>query len=341
MSQDADPGERAVTTVSAASAAPPVSGRRKAPAGPVLVQVAINGGRDRREHPAIPYTPEEAATEAIACIDAGAALVLLRARGRYGAWSASPAWYSHAIRRIRHYRPDALIGIPAIRPETIPVDVILGLLVTLSNSAATRPDLLSVNLGHVMVWEAIAPGDAAAGRPIPRPVRGLGLSRRTVHYPSSYGDIVALLDACRSGGIVPELAIHDLGSVNNAVTLAADGLLPLAPWCRVAVDGPVTSTGSASAEAEDYDVLADRIARRLPGAGWVGHGTGRAGFAVTEQALVTGAHLRVGFEDSVVAPDGTRAPSNADLVAWAAGRVRAERRAIADAGQARRIIGAG
>ena len=311
------------------------------PSGPVLIQAAINGARDRREHPAIPYTPEEAAADAIACIDAGAVVIHLHARGRYGAWSASPAWYSHAIRRIRHYRPAALISLPSIRPETIPVDVTLGLLTTLANSERTRPDLLSVNLGHLMIWEHVAPGDAAAGRPIPRPVRGLGLVRRTVHYPNSYGDIVALLDACQSFGIVPELGLLDLGFVSNAVTLAEDGLLPPGPWCLLQLGSPRPGGGiqAAASTVEDYDVLADRVARHLPGARWAGHGSGQPGFAVIERALETGAHIRVGFEDSVVAADGTPAGSNADLVTWAAGRVRSARRAIADAGQARRLIG--
>lgn len=309
---------------------------------PVIIAAAINGGRDRRDHPAIPFTPEEIAVEAIACVDAGASIVHIHARGRHGAWSASPAWYSHAIRRIRHYRPNVMISLTSIRPDTIPVDVILGLITTLSNSDSTRPDLISVNLGHVMLWEPVAAGDAAAGRPIPRPVRGIGLHRRTVHYPNSYGDIVALLDACRTHGIVPELGIMDLGFVSNAVTLHEDGLIGDQPWCLVELDSPRYGAGAqvAPSSTEDYDVLTNRIQRYLPGAQWAAHGSGRAGFAVLERALTTGAHLRVGFEDSVVNPAGKRASGNAELVTWAAGRVRDSGRTVAGVNQAWDVVSA-
>ncbi len=321
------------------------SGRspRGADASPVIIAAAVNGGRDRRDHPGIPYTPEEVAVEAIACVDAGASIIHIHARGRYGAWSASPAWYSHAIRRIRHYRPNVLISLTSIRPETIPVDVILGLITTLSNSDSTRPDLISVNLGHVMLWEPVAAGDAAAGRPIPRPVRGIGLHRRTVHYPNSYSDVVALLDACRTHGIVPELGIMDLGFVSNAVTLHEDRLIGDEPWCLVELDSPRYGAGAqvAPSSTEDYDVLTNRIERYLPGARWAAHGSGRPGFAVIERALATGAHLRVGFEDSVVAPDGRRANGNAELVGWAAGRVRDTGRTVATVDHAHTIVAPG
>jgi 3-keto-5-aminohexanoate cleavage enzyme len=315
---------------------------RGADASPVIIEAALNGGRDRRDHPDIPYTPEEVAHEAIACVDAGASIVHIHARGRYGAWSASPAWYSHAIRRIRHYRPNVLISLTSIRPDTIPVDVILGLITTLANSDSTRPDLISVNLGHLMLWEHVAPGDAAAGRPIPRPIRGIGLHRRTVHYPNSYSDVVALLDACRTHGIVPELGIMDLGFVSNAVTLHEDGLIGDQPWCLVELDSPRYGSGAqvAPSSTEDYDVITNRMLRYLPGARLAAHGSGRPGFAVLDRALSTGAHLRVGFEDSVVAPDGRRAHGNAELVGWAAGRIKEASRTIATAGEAFAIVSA-
>ena len=312
-----------------------------APGHPVLIEAAINGLRDRREHPGIPYTPEEAAGEAIAAIDAGATVIHLHARGRYGAWSSAPAWYSHTIRRIRHYRPDALISLSSLRPDTVPVDIVLGLVATLANSDSTRPDLLSINLGHIMVWEHVAPGDAAAGRPIPRPIQGLGLSRRTVHYPSGYGDIVALLRACTRYGIVPELGLMDLGFVSNAVTLLEDGQLDPAPWCLVELDSPRYGAGIqvAPSSADDYDVLTDRLTRHLPGARWAAHGSGVTGFGVLDRAVATGAHLRVGFEDSTVGPDGRRIRDNAALVTWAAERVRDFGHIVAGVDVARRIIG--
>lgn len=50
----------------------------------------------------------------------------------------------------------------------------------------------------------------------------------------------------------------------------------------------------------------------------VHHGEGGATWAVLEQAVQRGHGIRVGFEDTLVLPDGTRAGANADLVAAAA-----------------------
>lgn len=305
---------------------------------PVIVEAALNGGRERREHPRVPYSPAETVTDALACAAAGATVVHLHARNRLGAWSASPAWYGDTIRRIRREAPNLLISITSLRPASVPADIIVNLLAALAGNPETTPDLISVNLGHITLWEPMNQPEhqatfAGGG--------GGGPYRRTVHYPNGYGDIVAILRACRAHRIAPELGVMDLGFISNAVTLRNDGVLPDHPWCLLELDSPAYGAGAqvTPSTVEDYDLLAARLSRYLPGARWAAHGHGQPGFEVIRRALMTGAHVRVGLEDSVVGPDGKRAESNAALVAWAVQEARAAGRRLATSAEARAIIG--
>lgn len=286
----------------------------------VIIAAALNGGRLRSEHPHIPYTPTELADDARACAAAGACIVHLHARASDGGWTVDPALYAEALRRVRAATPATLIGITSLRPAGEPITTLLTLLRTLAGDDATRPDLLSINLGHITVW-----GDA------------------TLHYPNDYADVAALLDTCRATGVTPELGVMDIGFVSNAVRLRDAGLLPEPPWFLIELDSPGYGRGGqvAPASAANYRVLAERVRENFPTANWAAHGMDVAGFGVLHEALLTGAHLRVGFEDAICLPSGTLAADNADLVRWAVSAARDHGRQPATPAQARALLTAG
>ncbi len=136
----------------------------------VVIEAALNGARSRADHPAVPYTPVEVAEEARRCAGAGAIVFHIHARSGDATWSADPAWYADAHRRIRAAVPDALVSITSIRPAGVPTSTTVELLAVLASDPTTCPDLVSVNLGHTVAWEPTAPS---------APTR-----RRTVHYPN-------------------------------------------------------------------------------------------------------------------------------------------------------------
>ena len=292
----------------------------------VIVEVALNGSRDRTEHPAVPYFPAEILAEARRCADAGATVFHMHARAADGAWSADPRWYAEAHRLLRAAMPDALISITSLRPTEVPVAAVVDLLSLLAAHPATRPDLISINLGHIVAWERVAVD---------------GSTRRTVHYPNDYEDIVALLASCRQHGIVPELGVMDLGFVSNAVSLRDDGVLPDPGWFLLELDSAGYGAGRqvAPASTANYDRLASDLRANFPGAIWAAHGSERPGYAVLRRALDDGTHVRVGFEDAVQLPDGRLAASNADLVAWVVAAAQERGREPATLDGARAIIG--
>ncbi len=180
----------------------------------VIIEVALNGNRDHTENLAVPFAVDEIAAEACRCADEGATVFHVHAREADGGWTADPERYAELVRRLHDDIPDGLVSITSLRPEGIPLETILHLLAYLARDAATKPDLISVNLGHIAIWE---------------PAGGGPYRRRTVHYPDTYEDIVRLLAACATHGMRPELGIMDLGFVSNAVALRDDGVLPHDP----------------------------------------------------------------------------------------------------------------
>src|SRR5918995_7126613 len=272
-------------------------------AGAVVVEAALNGGRVRAENEAVPYTAAELAAEARRCADQGATVFHVHARADDGGWTVDPPRYAEVLRSLRESVPHGLVSITSIRPEGVRVDEILTLLATLAGDPATKPDMISVNLGHIVAWEPV--------------VRGL--VRRTAHYPNAYEDITRLLAACAAHGIRSELGVMDLGFVSNAVTLRDDGVLPDRPWFLIELDSPAYGSGVqvAPSTVANYDALVAPMRQHFSVSRWAVHGQGVAGYAVLERALVDGGHIRVGFEDAVHFPDGSLVRSNAELVKWA------------------------
>ncbi len=290
----------------------------------VVIEAALNGGRDRRDHPAVPLSPAEIAAEAARCAAAGASLVHVHARDDAGGWNDDAARYAETIRLVRAAAPGLPIGITSIRPDGVGIGTTILLLNALATEPGALPDAMSVNLGHIAAWEP----DATGGR-------------RTVHYPNGYKDVAGLLRACETFGIRPELGVMDFGFVSNAAALRDDGVLPPAPWFLLELDSPGFGQPPqvAPSTVAAYDALATAMREQFPDARWAAHGQGIGTYDIVRRALETGQHVRVGFEDAVVLPDGRIPGSNAELVEWAVAAARAAGREPASASETRRIVG--
>jgi hypothetical protein len=134
------------------------AGADASPQGPLLIEAAVNGGRRRHEHAAIPYSPAEVAEEARRCAEAGAGLVHFHARSPDGGWSADVGWYADAVRRIRALAPGLLVSLTSLRPAGVPVAAVLNLLATLAADPATMP-----------ISSRSTSGISPPGSPRPRP----------------------------------------------------------------------------------------------------------------------------------------------------------------------------
>jgi uncharacterized protein (DUF849 family) len=76
-----------------------------------LLEAALNGGRPRAEHPAIPITPEQLAAAAAESVAAGAGAIHLHVRGLDGRESLAAADVASAVKAIRAAIPGTPVGV--------------------------------------------------------------------------------------------------------------------------------------------------------------------------------------------------------------------------------------
>jgi uncharacterized protein (DUF849 family) len=183
--------------------------------------------------------------------------------------------------------------------------------------------MVSLNLGYGVRWALDDEG-----------------VRRTSISPNSYEDIRATLDACYQRGTFPEPAVHDTGMLNNAMTLMQEGHIKSSKYFLVEPssywgDGRQSMPGTP----RNYTLITDTIREFFPDATWLTHSSGRQTFVLAAIAIATGAHIRVGFEDSPFLPNKESPVSNAEYVDWAVTLSRLHGREPATPAQARELLG--
>ena len=77
-----------------------------------IITAALVGATTLKEqNPAVPYTPEEYAKEALKCYEAGASIVHIHARTDEGRITQNPKRYAEIIKAIKKICPEILINI--------------------------------------------------------------------------------------------------------------------------------------------------------------------------------------------------------------------------------------
>ncbi|WP_181707817.1 3-keto-5-aminohexanoate cleavage protein [Chthonobacter rhizosphaerae] len=76
-----------------------------------MIQAALNGGRSRRFHPAVPCTPAELARAAAAAVEAGAACLHIHPRDAADRESLDPAVIAPALEAVRRAVPGTPVGV--------------------------------------------------------------------------------------------------------------------------------------------------------------------------------------------------------------------------------------
>jgi uncharacterized protein (DUF849 family) len=108
----------------------------------MLIKAAINGGRTRAEHPAIPLTPKEQAAAAAAAVAAGAEAIHVHVRGSDGRESLASHDITNALEAIRASCPGVAVGVST--GAWISADAIARL--SLVRDWEVLPDFASVNV---------------------------------------------------------------------------------------------------------------------------------------------------------------------------------------------------
>ena len=284
-------------------------------AEPVIIEAAINGATPKERNPNVPRTPEEIAADALAAIEAGAAVI--HNHIDLGGLSEAEAAerYLEGWRPVLAARPDALLY------PTVHFGPPLGYehLIPLAASGMLRMGLCdpgSVNLGRV---------DEA------------GVPTGGIVYANSFEHIGRALDICREQRLGPSLAIYEPGFLRATLAWWRAGRLPVGAMVKLYFSSEQGLTGApfglppTAAALDAYLELLEGC--DLPWAVSLAGGDVVAS-EVALLALERGGHLHLGLEFF----GGARTPTNVELVSEAVALCEKAGRPVATPDQSASIL---
>jgi 3-keto-5-aminohexanoate cleavage enzyme len=267
--------------------------------GDVILTAAIVGAElTRAQTPYLPLTPSEIADEAARCREAGAAIIHLHVRDDAGANTQASDRYGEVMEAIRR-KCDCVLQPSTGGAVGMSLDVRAGPL-------ACRPEMATLNCGTLNFGDDV--------------------------FVNSRPEIRQLAAKMRAAGTTPELECYEVGHVEEALALAAEGAIspPMHFQFVLGVKGAIP------AREDVVHYLRTLVPKE---ATWAVAAVGRWQQPMTELAMRLGGHARVGIEDNIYVSKGTLSEGSAPLVARAAEYARSIGRQPVEPGRARAILG--
>jgi len=293
---------------------------------PVIIEAAINGGSTKARNPNTPITPEEIAADALACIEAGAAIVHNHIDRVMVPGEESAARYLEGWEPVFAARPDALLY-----PTTNFGPGVEGAYAHMAPLAATGRLAIGIIDPGSVNFGALDDDGVPAGP--------------GVVYVNSFGDIRHQRDLCEELRLGPSVAIFEPGFLRTAMRYEAAGMMPRGAMIKLYFGGHAGYlTGGSARGGAAFGLPPTRIAldaycelmadSSLPWSVAVIGGDLFEHREVMLEALGRGAHLHVGLEDHV----GASTPTNVELVEAAVALCAAAGRPVATIAQAAQIL---
>ena len=270
---------------------------------PLILTAAITGAETtRKDQPNLPITPEEQAKDAKACFEAGARVVHLHVREDDGSPTQRMERFSESIAAIRKAVPEMIIQISTGGAVGEPFEKRLAPL-------SLKPEMGTLNAGTLNFGDSVF-----------------------INHPL---DIVRLAEAFKEYGVVPEVEVYESGMIDIVAKLVKAGNIVHTPLHMQFVLGV---PGCMSGKPKNLLYMIEHLKEEIPTATWAVAGIGRWHLPTAMVALVSGGHIRCGFEDNIFYHKGIVADSNAQLIARIARIAKEIGRPIATPAQAREIL---
>jgi 3-keto-5-aminohexanoate cleavage enzyme len=271
------------------------------PAGALIISAATTGSwPTKAQNPNVPTTPEEIAEAAIACGEAGAAIVHVHVRDDQEKVTCDPERYARVRELVEAAGSDVIInmstgggaGTSGDEERMAPV--------------ALAPEIASFDCGSVNFGERVF-----------------------VNSPAFLRELATRMNA---HDVKPEIECFEPGHVWNALRLIDEGLLQPPFWFQFVL-------GVRGGSPPEVKQLLNMVEMLPPGAHWSVCGIGRAQLLLGMAAMAMGGHVRTGLEDNIWYHKGQLAESNAQLVGRLA-RIAGEMgRPLATPDQVRALLG--
>ncbi len=260
----------------------------------VFITCAVTGSGDSvKKSNKVPVTPAQIATAALEAHAAGAAIVHLHVREpQSGAPSRDPALFREVFERIRARNDEVILNLtggmggdlllgPGETPlEFAPGTDFVGPGARMAHIAALRPEIGSLDCGSLNFDEAL--------------------------YGTTPNYLRRMAAAYRELGVRPELEVFELGHIELARQLLAEGLIEAPALFQLCLGIRYGAPATSAAMKAMCDALPPEVH-------WSAFGVGRMQMPMVAQAVLLGGNVRVGLEDNLFLERGVLA-SNPQLV---------------------------
>src|ERR671931_1661189 len=282
---------------------------------PVILSCSISGTVANRDQcPAIPYTPEEYASEARRIVDEGGSMIHIHARTPEGVPSYEIDDFRAITEAINAEVDDVIINY-STGAIGVPVEKRIAYLREL------RPDVAALNMSSMNYAKYSKRRKEFVFKAV---------------FENSFDTIIEFLTAMRELQIKPEHECFDAGHIANLDPLLDMGLLaePLQVSLVIGVHGGIRPN------ARNVALMADQIPRGPQGKNqWQVIGISRDQWRLVGAALALGGNVRAGLEDNFYLPNGEMARSNGDLIAKSRQMAEDVGRRAATVDEARELLG--
>jgi len=263
----------------------------------VFITCAVTGSADSvRKNPNVPVTPAEIAASALEAHAAGAAIVHLHVRDpQSGMASRDPALFREVVERIRGQNRSVILNLTGgmggdilFGPEHEPLALragtdFVGPQERIAHVLDLMPEIGSLDCGSLNFDEQL--------------------------YGTTPSFLRSMARAYQKEHIRPELEVFELGHIELAKQLLAEGLIDQPPLFQLCLGIKYGAPASSEAMKAMRDALP-------PGSHWSAFGLGRMQMPMVAQSVLLGGNVRVGLEDNLYLDKGILA-TNAQLVARA------------------------
>jgi len=263
-------------------------------ASETFITCAVTGSADSaRKNPHVPVTPEQIAASALAAHGAGAAIVHLHVRDpQTGLASRDRGLFREVVEKIRSRSRDVILNLTGgmggdimLGPDEAPLALrpgtdFVGPRERMAHILDLLPEIGSLDCGSLNFDELL--------------------------YGTTPGYLRTMARAYRQRGVRPELEVFELGHIELAKQLLAEGLIDQPPLFQLCLGIKYGAPASSEAMQAMRDALP-------PGSLWSAFGLGRMQMPMVAQSVLLGGNVRVGLEDNLYLDKGIQA-TNAQLV---------------------------
>ena len=259
-----------------------------------FITCAVTGSADSvRKNPNVPVTPAQIADSALEAHAAGAAIVHLHVRDpQSGLASRDPALFREVVDRIRSRSRSVILNLTGgmggdllIGPEHAPLALregtdFVGPHERIAHVLDLLPEIGSLDCGSLNFDELL--------------------------YGTTPGFLRTMARAYQQKNVRPELEVFELGHIELAKQLMAEGLIDQPALFQLCLGIKYGAPATSDAMKAMRDALP-------PGSRWSAFGLGRMQMPMAAQAVLLGGNVRVGLEDNLYLDRGIPA-TNAQLV---------------------------